>query len=225
MPQGLAHSETMIAKHPDRTSIKGDQLDVLTEFYSPLFNLVIWQRRLSDLLLNTSERILQAQPNLRLAAVVTPEKTLEVLTEALGSSQVSPVFSQDISRLVDIFCCLFDQKQVGLRLTALNNAMCPRFHVDQVQCRLVTTYHGVGTEWLKDSTADRRRLGAGNRGMSDDASGLFSSKQAVQKLRRGDVALLKGELWEKNKGGGIIHRSPKIADFESRLLLTLDLLD
>ena len=148
MPQGLAHSETMIAKHPDRTSIKGDQLDVLTEFYSPLFNLVIWQRRLSDLLLNTSERILQAQPNLRLAAVVTPEKTLEVLTEALGSSQVSPVFSQDISRLVDIFCCLFDQKQVGLRLTALDNAMCPRFHVDQVQCRLVTTYHGVGTEWI-----------------------------------------------------------------------------
>ena len=225
MPQGLAHSETMIAKHPDRTSIKGDQLDVLTEFYSPLFNLVIWQRRLSDLLLNTSERILQAQPNLRLAAVVTPEKTLEVLTEALGSSQVSPVFSQDISRLVDIFCCLFDQKQVGLRLTALDNAMCPRFHVDQVQCRLVTTYQGVGTEWLQDSTADRRRLGAGNRGMSDDASGLFSSKQAVQKLRRGDVALLKGELWEKNKGGGVIHRSPKIADFESRLLLTLDLLD
>lgn len=43
--------------------------------------------------------------------------------------------------MTDMFCCLFDLKQVGLRLTALNSAMCRKFHVDRVpgQLRLLLT--------------------------------------------------------------------------------------
>jgi len=44
----------------------------------------------------------------------------------------------------------------------------------------------------------------------------------IQQLKRGDVALLKGEKWLGNEGFGLIHRSPHPAPGERRLLLTLD---
>lgn len=56
--------------------------------------------------------------------------------------------------MVDMFCCLFELKRAGLRLTVLDRAMCPRFHVDRVPCRLVTTYLGAATEWLPHTVAD-----------------------------------------------------------------------
>ena len=54
---------------------------------------------------------------------------------------------------------LFELKSVGLRLTALGHAMCPRFHVDRVPCRLATTYFGSATEWLPHDRVNRSKLG------------------------------------------------------------------
>ena len=208
-----------------RSSIEQDQLDVLTQFYSHQFNIVIWRRSLSDQLQAAAEFISRTHPGLQLAISVDPEKTASSLTKEIGSTELCAVFSKDVAELVEIFCCLFDQKNVGLRLKVLDSAMCPRFHVDRVPCRLVTTYHGMATQWLPDSAADRSKLGTGNGGFPDDASGLFTQPQSIQSMRRGDVALLKGELWEDNEGSGIIHRSPHISNSDPRLLLTLDLLE
>lgn len=131
-----------------------------------------------------------------------------------------------------MFCCLFDLGSAGLRLTALDRAMCPRFHVDKIPCRLVTTYQGIATEWLPHHHVDRSKLGAGSEGKSDEQSGLFQNLEDIQRLHQGEVALLKGEGWEGNEGAGLVHRSPAmpvIADSvkmhavsERRLLLTLD---
>lgn len=130
--------------------------------------------------------------------------------------------SQDIGELVDIFCCLFDLERVGLRLTALDKAMCPKFHVDKVPGRLVTTYRGTATEWLPHSSVNRSKLGHGSEGKADAESGLFKSQDDIQCLNFGDVALLKGERWEGNEGAGLVHRSPALEKGERRLLLTLD---
>ena len=121
-----------------------------------------------------------------------------------------------------MFCFLFSLKQAGLRLTALDNAMCPRFHVDRVPCRLLTTYHGIATEWIPHTFADRKKLGSGNQGMSDEQSGLIQTLNEIQQLNTGEVALLKGEAWEENEGKGLIHRSPKLQNGSKRLLMTLD---
>ncbi len=51
-------------------------------------------------------------------------------------------------------------RRVGLRLRVLDKAMCPRFHVDHVPVRLITTYAGVGSEWLAEGAMDRRQLGS-----------------------------------------------------------------
>ena len=74
--------------------------------------------------------------------------------------------------------------------------MCPRFHVDHIPCRLITTYTGGVTEWIPQSAADRSKLGAGNNGKPDEKSGLYRSESDIRKLISGEVALLKGEQWK-----------------------------
>ena len=86
------------------------------------------------------------------------------MNELLGYSKMSAILSNDIAELVDMFCLLFGLNQAGIRLTVLNSAMCPKFHVDRVPCRLITTYHGIATEWLPHGLANRTKLGHGSQG-------------------------------------------------------------
>lgn len=195
---------------------------VLTEVYREHTNLLIWQRQLAESLSLGAKHILSTQPTLRASCIVNADNVQQTLAEVLGSEPETFDLREDISLLVDMFCCLFDLQQVGLRLTSLNRAMCPRFHVDKVPCRLVTTYQGIATEWVPHHIADRTKLGAGSQGKTDEESGLMPSANDIQILKQGDVALLKGERWEGNEGAGVIHRSPQMSNNESRLLLTLD---
>ena len=122
-----------------------------------------------------------------------------------------------------MFCYLFNLKRVGFRLSVLDRAMCPRFHVDMVPCRLITTYQGIATEWIEHCQVNRSKLGAASHGKTDDESGVYSKNSDIQKLKVGHVALLKGEGWNNNSGGGLVHRSPDVKnDKDKRLLLTLD---
>ena len=224
------NSLTSITKTPEfpkqiGRSIEGSQLDVLTDIYQEYTNIAIWLRSLANALIEAANSILDTNPTLQVSLVVTPQDAKATVMKALGSTPMAVTLSEDIAQLVDMFCCLFDIKRAGVRLTALDRAMCPRFHVDRVPCRLVTTYQGVATEWLPHQAADRSKLGIGNQGKPDEQSGLFNSAADIQQLCRGDVALLKGESWEGNQGAGLIHRSPQLPDEKRRLLLTLDFMD
>jgi hypothetical protein len=73
--------------------------------------------------------------------------------------------------------------------------------------------------------ADRSKLGTGNQGKPDELSGLFENASDIKQLNCGDVALLKGEIWDKNQGAGLIHRSPKLPNNLRRLLLTIDFIN
>jgi hypothetical protein len=79
-----------------------------------------------------------------------------------------------------MFCTFFELKQVGLRLRLLDSPMCPRFHVDKVPCRMVTTFSGPGTQWLEHNQVNRDKLGHGSKGMDDNVSGLFRLKQILK---------------------------------------------
>lgn len=132
-------------------------------------------------------------------------------------------FCQDIADISRLFSDLFDLPQVGLRLHTLDKAMCPKFHVDKVPCRLICTYGGTGTEWLRDSDIDRSKLGLGAKGLADDVSGLLKAHAAIQTVPTDALALLKGTGWEGNEQHGLVHRSPQPSpESPRRLLLTLD---
>ena len=204
-----------------RVASRGNEPAVLADVYREDVNIVVWERALSAGIMDSIDGLLSSNDGIEVSMTVTPQSALSSIGEALGITATSQL-GNDIAELVDMYCCLLGLKRTGLRLTALNRAMCPRFHVDRVPCRLVTTYQGVATEWLPHQAVDRSKLGPGWNGRSDLESGLYRQQRDVQRLDRGDVALLKGELWEGNEDAGLVHRSPAVPAGESRLLLTLD---
>ncbi|MGP6430021.1 MULTISPECIES: DUF1826 domain-containing protein [unclassified Pseudomonas] len=182
-------------------------------------NLAVWQRQLplhiaefADLLLSLNEPYAEA------LCLELPDEDAEPDLTGLASGfrdlEGYEGFIADLKWLVSAFACLLGARRIGLRLRVLDKAMCPRFHVDHVPVRLITTYAGVGSEWLREGQMDRRQLG------QPQAEPQEASR--IQQLNRGEVALLKGEKWHGNEGFGLIHRSPQPAPGERRLMLTLD---
>jgi len=195
---------------------------VLADIYDPRNNIAIWRRDLDEKIANSISQVFNETLFLKIETDVTPENAKAVLFEKLGTFSCAEALSTEMSELVDMFCCLFDLKIAGLRLTMLEHAMCPRFHVDKVPCRLVTTFQGSATQWLPHDIVDRSKLGHGNNGLPDETSGVYKSDCSIEQLSAGDIALLKGELWEGNEGAGLVHRSPALLPGEKRLLFTLD---
>ena len=151
-----------------RSSAENTTPNVLSDIYRKDTNIVIWQRNLSNELTDAVSAFLQTNATKAAVLAVTPQSTHDVLKDSFGESEALTALSDDIALLVDMFCCLFDLKQAGLRLTILDRAMCPRFHFDRIPCRLVTTYQGIATQWLNHAVVDRSKLGAGNQGKSDE---------------------------------------------------------
>ena len=197
---------------------------VLADIYEPKTNIAIWQRSLSERLQCLVGEFVASRKQPYTSVICTPAGARPQLLKEFGSSDFSTLVD-DVNELIDMFCCLFDLNQVGLRMTVLREAMCPKFHVDQVPCRLVTTYSGIGTQWLPNNSVNREKLGYGSAGLSDQESGLYGNESDIRQIATADVALLKGEGWQGNQNAGLVHRSPAIPSRESRLLLTLDFSD
>jgi hypothetical protein len=203
-----------------RRAVFGKSPGILPPIFRNDVHMAVWQRQIASTLISKSE-LLAARGLINHQMTVSVAK-LGCLQERLSFLEPYPRLKEDIQLLTEMFSCLFDPKYIGLRLTTLTEAMCPRFHVDKVSCRLITTYVGAGTEWLPYHDVDRSKLGAGCGGRADADSGLYPSAQCIQTLTSGDVALLKGESWESNEGAGLVHRSPAVEPAQQRLLLTLD---
>lgn len=190
---------------------QSEHATVLTKIYEPDTNIVIWQHALSPALKAEFGRYLETAKELELALqIATSNITCEV-SEPLKRLNFSDAMVAHIIEIVDMFSCLFELRVVGFRLKMLKTAMCPKFHVDKVPVRLVTTLAGAGSEWLRNLHVSRD----GNK------LTVASEADAIQ-LACGDVALLKGERWDGNEGRGLVHRSPAVVIGEKRLLLTLD---
>jgi len=209
-----------------RHSSKNNNSSVFTDIYQNNVNIAIWQRDFEHDFTSATQSILAMQPNLQIQIIVSASNVKDALNDHFAKLECEhSLLNQlidDIAYLVDMFCCLFDLKRTGLRLSALDQAMCPKFHVDKVPCRLVTTYTGIATQWLEHNTIDRTKLGHASKGLTDEQSNLYTSATDIQQLKAGDVALLKGESWTDNEGAGLVHRSPALNTGERRMLLTLD---
>jgi hypothetical protein len=196
---------------------------VLTDIYQSQHNIAIWQRSHSIEMSRAIHYMLQNSKPLSLVKRVTADNVAEYIRDKTLGYACSNALSEDIALIVDMFCCLFDVQEVGLRLTTLDSAMCPKFHIDKIPCRLVTTYAGSATQWLENSDIDRNQLVRSNAKVADHLSSLFKGDFAIKQMLAGDVALLKGSGWKGNEERGLVHRSPALMGDERRLLLTLDL--
>jgi len=201
----------------------GEAAAVLADIYGEAISLAVWQRSLSGELEREVQALCDRAKPTQVSLALIPDDAHRSICDALGLAASSPLCA-DIAELVDMFGELFACSRVGLRFTTLDRPMCPRFHVDRLGCRLITTYAGVATEWLPQARVRRDRLGIVSAGIADHESGVYRCEADIQRLRKGDVALLKGEGWEGNEGRGLVHRSPGVPEGEKRVLLTLDIL-
>ena len=195
---------------------------IFTDIYQENINIAIWERDLATDIQSFVNQFVQSHSQYESSLIVKPDTVFNKLIQSDNEFVNAQAFCKDISNLVEMFCVLFDIERVGLRLKVLDSAMCPRFHVDRVPCRLVSTYCGATSEWLPHDAVDRSKLGKGNNGLSDVDSGIFQSEADINRLKTGDVAILKGELWEGNENAGLVHRSPQVSVGDKRFLLTLD---
>ncbi|TMP38264.1 DUF1826 domain-containing protein [Pseudoalteromonas rubra] len=224
MTRALAINENP-AIPANRYAALSSEPNILTDIYREEINLSVWQCKLSQELSLEVTDLLSSASELQLSIAATPEHTIDALHAASALLANKPALSEHLAMLVDMFCTLFELKRAGLRLTILNKAMCPKFHVDHIPCRLVSTLGGVASQWLPHEKVDRSKLGSGSKGKKDHESGIYTSESDIQQLNTGDVALLKGSGWLGNEEGALVHRSPAPAVGETRLLLTLDFID
>ena len=204
---------------PVPRQVLAEDIQVLGEVLHDGVNLAVWQRRLPAQIADFAEALLaQGEP---LAQSITlelaqpdSEPNLAGLVAQYADLPGQAAFLADVAWLVRAYACLLDARRIGLRLRALDKAMCPRFHVDHVPLRLITSYAGVGSDWLEEGAMPRSGLG--------QAGAEPQDARLIQRLGAGHVALAKGEKWQGNEGHGLIHRSPQPPAGQRRLLLTLD---
>ena len=221
--QSIIKKETLKKIYPN--SLISDDVSNIYKIHKSENNISIWERELDSEIIESSKKVLVNSPGLRFSEILGPKNVKKRLSEKFSSNDESNLLINDISSVVDLFCNLFSLKKVWLRLDAIEEPMCPRFHTDTVKCRLVTTYYGPGTQWLPHDSVNRSKLGDGNQGKPDKKSGLFKSKKDIRELKTGHIALLKGEDWEGNKGLGLVHRSPHRESSYKRLYMTIDFLE
>jgi hypothetical protein len=197
-----------------------DEVPDLTAIFDPTVNVVTLRRPPSPALVEDAVRAAGQVGFLRLFAL-PPESAAQIVPEELAGF---PHLAADLRFWIEVLAELTDLERVGVRLARLETSMCPRFHVDRVTLRLVTTYEGQGTEFVSSEHVDRRRLGHAALGAADEVSGLLLAPGCVRSASAFDVVLLKGEEWPENGGHGAVHRSPAASGKEPRLVLTLDLL-
>jgi hypothetical protein len=190
---------------------------VLADIYQERCNLAAWHRTLSSKLNADIKQLLSNKALFNYRTVIAPREVTEWLTQQWHDINCQHLIA-DIQNLITMYADLFEVEKIGLRLELVNKTVCPYFHVDKVVSRLVTTYHGPATEWLREENTNREALE--QRRYAD----IVRDEQQLRQAMVGDVMLFKGESWQNRQVEPIVHRSPQCPSHQRRLLLTLDML-
>lgn len=193
----------------------GQSPDLLQRIHDPDVELIIWERLLAKELGHWLE-ILPAHQLPKRRVLVTRTHLRPVLTAIFDSADtpggaLRDVLLDDIIKLATSFMDTMDcDDRVDIRLEAIQHDACWKFHRDCVAARLVTTYRGPGTQWVRPNNS---------------AAALAEQKSyqgPIHSFTKHAVGLFKGSQAES--ASGIVHRSPPISGSGVvRLLLCLNL--
>ena len=214
MPPLVAFPSTLPAHAAADTDIS-----VLPRIFEDACNIAILKRGLPADLALSAQAQCQTQRPWQYSWLGSPDEAfIADLRRQLPAPEAATPLLDDMLILAEAIAFLFDTTTVGIRLRLLNNAMCPRFHCDNLPVRMVTTYHGPGSEWLPEYAVNRAGLGA----PTPKRPEIVTDDSAIQHLAAGDIGLIKGSGWEGSEENGLVHRSPSMKEGEKRLLMTID---
>lgn len=175
--------------------------------------LVIWKRSLPSSFQDwIDQKNATDLPDIRILIKpqeLWPALELSLNRTSLGACEMRNRLVEDISELVDIFAFITESDDVDVRLQRVSEDACWKFHRDFVETRLLTTYRGPTTEWVRQEDAEK----------AIQEQRHFEGP--LEHLGNGDVAIFKGSSTGSMRG--IVHRSPPIAGTGlTRLLLCLN---
>ena len=207
---------TVLNKHV----VCGDDARALAAIHRPDVELALW-RRSAAIEFTDMRQWLQTLPEHQLPACRIEAlhlsdvlKTLNASCDAGGTPHgaIRHALLADIAQLVGQFSFVVGCATVGLRLEAVTGDACRRWHRDCVPLRLITTYRGPGTDWVRPEQS-AAVMAQPDEDVSD-----------CERLAPFDVALFKGCGWAgTTHDAGIVHRSPRIAGKGiTRLVLVLN---
>lgn len=126
-----AHAECSLPL-PSRLQVAATDAAVLTRIYDANINLAVWQRSLSAEVKSYADGLFTRANPLQWQEVIALNSVEARADKILPTHTHKPDFIHDLNEVLQMFCCLFELDQVGLRLPVLDTAMCPRFHTDRV---------------------------------------------------------------------------------------------
>jgi hypothetical protein len=198
--------------------VVGDVPDVLYQIRDPGVNLSLWRR--------PSEAAI-AHELASLDASQLPDRRHPTSADSFDDDVVDLLQRQGLDPLnfkrlrVDLSCVaghFFNVSQgsdAKFRLLTTDADDCRRFHVDTRDLRLLCTYRGPGTQWLRNAQVDREALRRGAPNEDIIRSGEPSEIEPFW------VGIMKGE--HRGEGSGLVHRSPPLAGSgQTRVLFCLD---
>lgn len=204
-----------LAQSPNKSSsvIIDETPEILRSIRRKNVDLVIWRRDVSPLLSSwIRSSPINDWPSLR--QNLKPENVSRMLRQHFSAAGMidctgSRLLIDDVKQLVVLYANAMGVENVYLRLEAVHDDACQKFHRDCVSARLLTTYRGPGTEWVAPENSSRALT------LQQDYDG------ELMRVPPGAVALFKGCL--DSGEAGVQHRSPKISGSgESRLLLCIN---
>ncbi len=205
MNSNLRIDADAVAVNEGRAGVRPVQLigsaEQLGLVQKPETSLVLWQRHVPEEVHDWLGK-LALLPAEDIRFTVKPEAFEEVFNPKLAHLKLPKGVGalwliDDIAGLVNAFAKTTGASRVEVRLEWVSGDACWKFHRDYVTYRLVTTYWGLGTEWVPPQWSRQAIVDQQN------------YAGPLETLRAGEVAMFKG--CRNNPEAGIVHRSPSMS--------------
>lgn len=201
-----------------------DQISTLREIKKESINISIWERQVNPEINQWIQPFLAS--DFRPCNIHTTTQTFKMdLEKALVDYQnlYPKGFQQmlsDADMLLQEFSKITQKTTFSVFWAIVKNGMCRRFHTDVNTLRLLCSYAGPGTQWVKP---DNINLDLTHRAKANE---MIIHEDEIQQAKPFDVVILKGALQANPETPPILHRSPPVdSESEKRLLFRVDVLE
>ena len=153
------------------------------------------------------------------SALDVDELDFSELLQSVSNPVARQFLIEDITSIVTDFSHALGSRHLHAQLSVVSHDKCCKFHTDNVTVRLLCTYAGPGTEWVRNEDVVRKNLARTDVDPETANRSVLRARDVVRHCAAGDLLLLKGEAFDGNRGSGAVHRSPSIAERTLRRLL------
>ena len=181
---------------------------------------VLWhERELEPRVASALEELTWAEPFESQAMLDVLEPDLDAFLRPVSNPLAREFLEQDIASLARSLGAAMGRRHLHGQLAIMARDGCRKFHADNVSLRLLCTYVGPGTEWIPNENVERRNLARTDVDFETANRSVLRRPDGVRRCGAGDILILKGEAFDRNRGSGAVHRSPPIVEHELRRLV------